>query len=342
MLDDSFMTATPDLDGPLGPLSSAGGADAGGSPGVAGSSATAGAAAVTGSGGASGAGGSLVELPDASQPACVWTPFGAPELLSGLGLGATASQWGPTLAPDAATLILSSSLPGGYDNLYQATRGDRGAMFSAAIALTSLNTSANTGTPFLSFDSSRLYFYSDRSGGVGARDLYVSTRPSVLDTFQSASLVGGVNSAASDHLPWLSPDELTIYFTSARAGGAGGYDLWTATRATRDGSFTSLKRLSELDTPGNDEGATLMADELTIFFASDRADGAGELDIWMSTRASKADAFVAPVNLTVLNSAANDMNAAISADGRELFFSSDRGAGTSPPHLLWRSIRSCQ
>jgi len=85
-----------------------------------------------------------------------------------------------------------------------------------------------------------------------------------------------------------------------------------------------------------------MADELTIFFASDRAAGAGELDIWMSTRASKADAFDEPVNLTVVNSDANDMNVALSADGRELFFSSDRGTASTPPHLLWRSIRSCQ
>ena len=87
----------------------------------------------------------------------------------------------------------------------------------------------------ISFDGSRLYFYSDQAGGVGARDLYVATRTNVLDSFQGTSPVNGVNSAASDHLPWVSPDELTIYFTSARAGGSGGYDLWTATRATRDG-----------------------------------------------------------------------------------------------------------
>lgn len=62
----------------------------------------------------------------------------------------------------------------------------------------------------------------------------------------------------------------------------------------------------------------------------------------MSTRATKADAFDTPVHLTIVNSAANDMNVALSADGRELFFSSERGAGTTPPHLLWRSIRSCQ
>ena len=139
-------------------------------------------------------------------------------------------------------------------------------------------------------------------------------------------------------MPWVSPDELTIYFTSARTGGSGGYDLWTATRATRDGSFGNLQRLTALNTASNDEGASLMADELTIFFTSDRANGAGQLDIWMSTRATKTSPLSPAVNVAVVNSAADEMNVAVSADGRELFFSSDRGAGATPPHVLWPPI----
>jgi Tol biopolymer transport system component len=343
LLDDHFQTSDGGLASPPGGLSSgsdSGGSDSGGSTG---SGATAGEPAVGPGGSAGGGGSTAAGAPsDAGAPACAWGAFGEPEKITGLGFGPTASQWGPALAADGATLILSSSLPGGFDSLYQATRSDRGSVFSGAIALTSLNGSANSGTPFLGFDGTRLYFYSDRSGGVGSRDLYVATRANPLDSFESASLVPGVNSAASDHLPWVSPDELTLYFSSARAGGSGGYDLWTATRAARAGAFGSPKRISELDTASSEEGASLTPDELTLFFASDRANGAGKLDLWMSTRASKSDDFGAPVNLAGLNSAANDMNVAVSADGRELFFTSDRGAGANAPHVLWRALRSCE
>jgi hypothetical protein len=273
---------------------------------------------------------------------CVWTPFGAPEKITGLGFGATASQWGPALSPDATTLILSSSIPGGYEDLYVATRPDRGSAFSTASALTDLNTAADEGTAFFTFDGLQLFFFSAKAGGAGARDIYVSTRPNLLDTFRTSSPVAGVNSTGSDHMPWVSPDALSIYFTSSRTGGAGGYDIWMATRLTRNDSFSNVKRLTELATSNNDEGASLMSDELTIFFASDRANGAGASDIWMSTRATKSSAFSTPVNVAVVNSSADELNVAVSADGRELFFTSDRGAGTSSTHVIWRSIRSCQ
>ena len=273
---------------------------------------------------------------------CVWTPFGAPEKLTGLGFAAASSQWGPALSPDASTMILSNSAGAVAEDLYQATRPDRGAAFSLASALTNLNTGAGEGTPFFSFDGLRLYFYSARAGGLGGRDIYVSARPSLLDALGSPNLVAGVNSSSADHMPWVSPDELRMYFTSNRAPSEGGYDLFVATRSTPSGTFANVHPLSELDTVSSDEGASLTADELTVFFCSNRSNGAGKFDIWMSTRATKTGTFSAPVDAPVVNTAADELNVAVSADGRELFFSSDRGVATTPPHVIWRSIRSCQ
>jgi len=202
------------------------------------------------------------------------------------------------------------------------------------------NTIADEGTAFFSLDGLSLYFYSSRAGGPGLRDIYVSKRADPSLSFTASSLVGGVNGTESDHMPWLPLDELTIYFTSSRYGTGIplGYNIWVATRASRSNAFGAPRLVSELNSASSDEGASLTKDELTVFFASDRA-SSGNFDIWTATRASKAVPFTTPVSVPGVNSPDDEFNVAVTADGQELFFSSDRGAGTN--YTLWRSIRSC-
>jgi hypothetical protein len=65
----------------------------------------------------------------------------------------------------------------------------------------------------------------------------------------------------------------------------------------------------------NDSDAVVSADELTLFFTSDRAGGVGSNDIWMATRTTTADPFGAPVNVQVLNTAGLDSIGWVSTDG---------------------------
>src|SRR5262245_16560228 len=50
-------------------------------------------------------------------------------------------------------------------------------------------------------------------------------------------LLANINSEGTDHLPRLSSDELTLRFTSSRAGDAGAAHLWTETRASINAEF---------------------------------------------------------------------------------------------------------
>ncbi len=84
----------------------------------------------------------------------------------------------------------------------------------------SINSPYRESTPFISQDKRRLYFSSDRPGGVGGMDIYYSER---LDyTYQNWSepkiLGKPINSESDDSYPYVSIDENTIHFASYREG----------------------------------------------------------------------------------------------------------------------------
>jgi hypothetical protein len=66
--------------------------------------------------------------------------------------------------------------PAGQQDLWTATRASTAAVWSTPTSLTALNTTADDYTPYLSANRRTLYFASERAGGLGAGDIWVSTR----------------------------------------------------------------------------------------------------------------------------------------------------------------------
>lgn len=90
----------------------------------------------------------------------------------------------------------------------------------------------NDAAPTVRADAREILFWSARAGGLGATDIYRSTRQSANDPWSPPVNVGPpLNSLLMDLHPEFSPDALTLYFSSNRAVGFGGQDLWVSTRA---------------------------------------------------------------------------------------------------------------
>jgi WD40-like Beta Propeller Repeat len=202
--------------------------------------------------------------------------------------------------------------------------------------LTSLNTSANEGTPFLSYDALTLYFYSTRAGGPGDRDLWFATRGAVRDDFGEPQQVPGVNGASYDHLPWLSDDELIIYYTTEREDGLGHSDIWRASRGSKSEAFEHHALLAGINSEHREDAIAFSPDRLTAYFTTDR-DTAGDLDIWRATRNSRGAAFQGAEVVSALNSDSEDTNLALTRDGKRLYFSSGRDG----KQRLWVAVRTC-
>jgi hypothetical protein len=83
-----------------------------------------------------------------------------------------------------------------------------------------------------------------------------------------------------------------------------------------------------------EDHVTVTDDGLELIFSSTREGGEGRSDLWMSRRSAPNEPWPEPVNLgPAINSEDNESTPAVSADGLELYFASDRsdsGNGLSP------------
>ena len=83
-----------------------------------------------------------------------------------------------------------------------------------------------------------LYFDSDRLGGFGANDIYVSQRTAINAPWGPAKNLGPtINSPQAEFAPNFSADDHWMFFASARLGGFGGLDIWSSYRADIDDDF---------------------------------------------------------------------------------------------------------
>ena len=92
-----------------------------------------------------------------------------------------------------------------------------------------INTKYWESHPFITNDGNTLYFVSDRPGGTGGRDIYVSHK-TTLGKWQPAKNIGKpVNTEHDEASPYFNSDANILYFSSKGHPGMGGYDIFKTT-----------------------------------------------------------------------------------------------------------------
>lgn len=91
------------------------------------------------------------------------------------GLNTPSVEGQPNVRRDGLEIFFFSNRAGSND-IYAAARGSTAGTWSAPVNLTAVNTSASETRPSLSWDGTTLYFGSNRAGGDGDSDIYVTTR----------------------------------------------------------------------------------------------------------------------------------------------------------------------
>jgi len=155
--------------------------------------------------------------------------------------------------------------------------------------------------------------------GAGLDAALIDAAP--LGPFGEAALVEGLSlPGAADDDPSLTGDLLEIYFKSNR-GGMNDFDIWRARRETIDEPWADAVEVDELSSKDFEATPEVSLDGLTITLASDRpGGGGGSIDLWISTRDSRDDAWDPPAPMTGLNTAAEEYAAVTDQSGSLVVF----------------------
>ncbi|NPA68494.1 MAG: OmpA family protein [Chlorobi bacterium] len=130
-------------------------------------------------------------------------------------------------------------------------------------------------------DSMVLYFISDRKGGQGRQDIWVSYKTQDGRKWQTPQNLGPVvNTKYDEETVEISADGRTLYFSSKGHNSMGGYDVFR-THRNNDGTWTEPENIGyPINTPGDDVFFMLAPDEHFGYYASDREGGYGDKDIY--------------------------------------------------------------
>jgi outer membrane protein OmpA-like peptidoglycan-associated protein/tetratricopeptide (TPR) repeat protein len=143
-----------------------------------------------------------------------------------------------------------------------------------------INTEFWESSPSLSPDKQTLYFSSNRSGGYGGKDLYVSHRLPNGNWGKAENMGPNFNTSADDLAPFIHADNQTLYFTSGGHDGYGGSDIYVS-RKGPGGAWSVPENIGYPINTIEDEGSMIVtADGKTAYFAGNGADTRGLLDLY--------------------------------------------------------------
>lgn len=150
-----------------------------------------------------------------------------------------------------------------------------------------INTEFWESSPSLSPDKNTLYFSSNRPGGYGGRDLYVSHRGLNGKWSKAENMGPAINTKGDELAPFMHADNQTLYYTSNGLPGYGGTDLYV-TRKTGNTWGTPENMGYPVNTIENEGSLFVASDGLTAYYTSDRADSRGGLDLYKFTLPQQA------------------------------------------------------
>jgi outer membrane protein OmpA-like peptidoglycan-associated protein/tetratricopeptide (TPR) repeat protein len=179
-----------------------------------------------------------------------------------------------SLSPDGKTLVLYYEYGGG--DIYVSKAEGEGWTKPVALnkninAPMSWETSA-----FLTDDGNQLYFSSNREGGMGNLDIYVSEMDATGDWGKANNLGPVINTTGREDSPALDPDGSTLYFSSDGHPSMGGTDIFKS--ELKDGKWQKPVNLGyPINSVEDDSFFAMASDRRRAYFSTLREEGNAEI-----------------------------------------------------------------
>ncbi|MDD5067678.1 MAG: OmpA family protein [bacterium] len=239
------------------------------------------------------------------------------------------NEFSPTISPDGRFMIFSSPRPGGLgDNDLWITWYSNNK-WSAPRNMAGLNSPYHDHEPFITYDGNAVLFSSDRDGGYGVGDLYISYRNG--SSWQSPVNLGpGINTADSEKMPSLSMDNKELFFCRIpvnyrkRSLDNRRIQIYYSRNAGNQWTRPELQP-SPLNQMSMDCAPRIMPDNKTLLFCSQRKGGKGGYDIWAVKRDKPGEDWHGLTNLSFINTADNESHFTFTIIQDRLYLASQKG-----------------
>ncbi len=143
-----------------------------------------------------------------------------------------------------------------------------------------------------------------------------------------------LGSTDADREPFLTTNELTIYFSSSRTANG---DVYSATRAAIGAAFGPPQLEAAISSPEADGRFTMTGNRLIGVVASNRTGTEGNTDLWLATRTDASapfGTFEAADGMPNINSGGEELDPELAFDGLTLYVTREG------PRRIARSVRS--
>ncbi len=258
---------------------------------------------------------------DASPPVTFDAPVLVVELAADAG---DADDDKPTLTSDRLELYFLSTRsggPGGGD-VWRSGRAKPDDPWGAPSLVAEVSSSSHEKSPAVSGDGLTLWVASDRPGGQGGLDIWMSTRPDRSSAWSVPVPVAALNSTG-DEIPRPLGQGGLVMPLAIRPPADDDYQIAFAARASTNAPWAPPDSRADIDTANTDVDGFLSDDGLVLHFSSDRL-SKGDQDLFVAQRTDLGAPFTGFAPIAELNSSHDDRDPWLSSDGAEMYFSSDR------------------
>lgn len=148
-----------------------------------------------------------------------------------------------------------------------------------------INTSYHESSACYTPDGKSVYFVTDKpDGGLGDRDIYVSTKDEKGKWGKAVNLGPTINTQYGEEGVFLHPDGKTLYFSSQGHTSMGGYDIFKTVYNSETKTWSKPENIGyPVNTPDDDVFFVISASGKHGYYASFNANGYGEKDIYVIT-----------------------------------------------------------
>lgn len=144
-----------------------------------------------------------------------------------------------------------------------------------------INTEYKEVSAFETSDGNKLFISSDRPGGIGNTDIYVSEKNEDGEWAEPVNLGDVINTEYDEEGPFYVSESNTLYFSSKGHDGMGGYDLYRSVYNKAGNSWSKPQNLGyPINSTDDDLYFTMASDGKTGYYATFKEDSRGENDLY--------------------------------------------------------------